>query len=269
MKKITLMLFVFMAHLIHSQSVVWEDNFDDQDISDWTLLDEDGDGQTFFSYFPTGQPSPMLASASWNNDPLTPDNYAISSAIDVTGYYNLELNYMVAGQDPEWAAENYTVYISTGNTITDFMNTAISVSFTENLGDDPNAAGVLVPRSVDISALDGATTLYVAFRHHNVSDQFILDIDDVAIVAETLHTDEFAENETYKITCKDRTVILSNLEGEIRYSIYSLTGQQIIIGNTSLPSQNVDVSGLSAGVYIVEINDVANNATVRQKIIIE
>ena len=165
---------------------LFSDDFEDQDISDWTLLDEDGDGNNFMAYDPSTAQDGVdnyMSSESWNGSPLTPNNYAVSPVIDVTGASDLLLEYMVGGQDPSFSAENYTVYVSTGNTIADFENTdtSVTVSFTENLGDDPAAAGELVSRTLDVSSLAGATNLYIVFRHHDVSDEFIINFDNVSL----------------------------------------------------------------------------------------
>lgn len=50
MKKITLLAALFAAFSMNAQ--LFSDDFEDQDISDWTLLDEDGDGYNFMAMTP-------------------------------------------------------------------------------------------------------------------------------------------------------------------------------------------------------------------------
>ncbi|WP_170233931.1 T9SS-dependent choice-of-anchor J family protein [Bizionia myxarmorum] len=273
MKKITLLLIICLTFSFSAKAQLFSDDFEDQDISDWTLLDEDGDGFNFKAYDPSIAQNGLnnyMSSESW--DPtagaLFPNNYVISPAIDVTDNIDLELNYLVGGADPSFYAEVYTVYVSTGNTIADFMNPAITVSFNENIGNDPNAAGLFVNRVLDLSALDGATTIYIAFRHHDVSDQFIINFDDVSVSGQLLSVDEFALNNLF-IGCKDRVITISNIQGDANYRVLSITGQDVLNGNTRLESQNIDVSNLASGIYIVEVTDANSNAQKRKKIIVQ
>ncbi len=195
MKKITLMMLALIASFsMNAQTELFSDDFNDEDISDWNQIDVDGDTQVFFPYAIPA--TPTMTSASWTGatGPLFPNNYSVSPAIDVSGASGLSLSYQTGGQDPGFSAEVYTVYVSTGNTVADFMDNSITVSFNENLGDDPAAAGALVDRSLDVADLDGSETLYIAFRHHDVSDEFYINFDNVSLTAETLSVGSFEEN---------------------------------------------------------------------------
>lgn len=274
MKKITLLFIFSLAVSVTAHAQLFSDDFEDQDISDWTLLDEDGDGFNFMAYDPSIAQDGLnnyMSSESYDNDQpaaLTPNNYAISPAIDVTNNIDLELNYSVGGADPGYFAEVYTVYVSTGNTIADFMDPAITVSFNEDIGNDPAAGGGFVARSLDLSALDGATTLYIAFRHHDVSDEFIINFDDVSLTGNLLSVDNFALNNMV-ISCSNNVLTISNIQGDANYRVLSISGQNVLNGNTRLESQNVDVSNLASGIYIVEVSDKKSNAQKREKIIIQ
>lgn len=43
MKKITLLTAFFAVFAMNAQTVFFSDDFDDEDVSDWELIDEDGD----------------------------------------------------------------------------------------------------------------------------------------------------------------------------------------------------------------------------------
>lgn len=208
MKKTTLLLFFWATQIGLSQTIYFEDNFDDGDISDWTQLDEDGDGFTWFSY-DLDDVAFFMASQSWDGDSgnaLMPDNYSVSPAIDLSAASGtIYLNWLAGGQDPDFADENYSVYVATGNTVSDFMDSE-AINFTENIGDDPQGVGGMAVRSLNISAFAGEPVVYIAFRHHDVSDEFILKIDDVAIATTTDTTSpELAES------CESAQMVL---EGE-------------------------------------------------------
>lgn len=252
---------------VNAQTVVWSDDFEDQDISDWTLLDEDGDGFNFIPYDPsiaqTGERNYMSSqSYDFDEGALTPDNWTISPAIDISGATGLLLSYLVGPQDPLYPMETYTVYVSTGNTIADFE--ASDAFFSENIGEDPEALlGELVARELILSDLEGETTIYVAFRHHDTFDNFYINFDDVTVSAETMSVsdldakvssvypnpvvDSFNVNLSSKFNANNVTVTVTDLAGRTVKTFGS--------------ASSYNVSDLAAGVYVVKITDGKNTET--------
>ena len=181
MKKLLLLFVAFATITLSAQTVHYSDDFDDLDITDWTLIDADGDTNNWSAVqiqdaggAPVG--TPLLRSASWATSPLTPDNWVISPAIDLTGQTAATLKWQVMAIDTDWDIENYTVYVAAGNTVADFM--ASTVTFNEATLDGVN---VLTDRTLDISSFDGQAVVHFAFRHHNVSDQFTMEVDNVSV----------------------------------------------------------------------------------------
>ncbi|MDR9486878.1 T9SS-dependent choice-of-anchor J family protein [Salibacter sp.] len=146
--------------------------------SNMTSIDADGDGNDWLTTdYGDGQGN-VATSESWQSGtgPLTPDNWLITPAIDLSNASGtISLSWLVKGQDQNWADENYTVYVSTGNTTNDF--TSSSTTFNEIVGSSNDEYLV---RSLDVSSYAGQS-IYVAFRHHNVSDQYRLNIDDISV----------------------------------------------------------------------------------------
>ncbi len=152
----------------------------------WTAIDNDGDtyGWDFNCSFTAHAGSCCMASASWNSTvgPLTPDNYAITPAIDLssaTGTVFLE--WFAAAQDQTWPSEFYEVRLSTtGTAVGDFTNLLYSETVAAG-GPEP---GNYWQRSVDISAYAGGV-VYIAFVHTNCTDMYYLNIDDVSVYENT------------------------------------------------------------------------------------
>ncbi len=255
MKKITILAAIFATFSMNAQ--LFSDDFQDGEISDWTTIDEDGDGENWTAYDPsTAMDGAVyhLSSESWNGAPLTPNNYVVSSAIDVTGATGLTLDYMAGGQDPLYSEEVYTVYVSTGNTVADFMDSSITVSFNEDLGDDAAAAGELVARTLDASALDGATTVYIAFRHHDVSDQFILNIDDVVLNG-VLGLSDNAVAGFSQFVDANNNLQLSIDNGSLEsVSLFNALGQNVLTSKIANTNATIALNSLSAGVYIAKVS---------------
>lgn len=272
MKKITLLFSLLICYSMSAQTIIWQDDFNDEDFSDWTFIDSDGDGNNWGDLAQiqdnAGNPvTPIsLISRSWQQNPLTPDNWAVSPAIDLsntTTEATLTWITQVAAED--WDEEKYSVYVGTSNDINVLVNSTTSV--TQILGDAGNT-GAPTNQSLDISSLVGEPVVYVAFRHWDVTDMDFISVDDLTIEAQLLSTPEFALNNIF-IGCKDKVVTISNMQGEANYRIMNIAGQEVLNGNTRLESQNIDASNLASGIYIVEVTDTNSNAQKRKKVVIE
>ena len=80
--------------------------------SGWSILDMDGDGQNWTiasTTNNTGNGSYVIVSASYNNVALTPDNWLVIPNVELGGTLTL----VAVGQDPEWAGENFGVFVAT------------------------------------------------------------------------------------------------------------------------------------------------------------
>lgn len=174
MKKILLFVFAALfAYTMNAQVLLSEDF--ESGLGNWTLYDSDGDGYNWqiYTYEGTAHGGTQSAmSASYYGGALTPDNWMVSAPVTVpaTGF---NLKYYVAAQDPEYAEENYSVYIATGNTVE-------ALSATTPVHTEVLASGEWEERVISLDAYVGQT-IYVGFRHHDVTDMFYMKIDDVEI----------------------------------------------------------------------------------------
>ncbi len=165
----------------------FSDDFDDQDYSDWTFTDSDGDGnnwgdQTVINNngVPT-TPLYSLISRSWSGSALTPDNWAVSPAFDLSSASGtVTLSWITQVPAFEWDEEKYSIYIGTSNNIATLVNSATSL--TETLGDAGNT-GAPTPHTFDISAFAGEAQVYVALRHWDVTNQDFISVDDLKVTS--------------------------------------------------------------------------------------
>jgi uncharacterized protein YjdB len=154
----------------------------------WTFVDSDGDGFNWewedCSETPHNTPfegEGCLFSASYDNDsqtPLNPDNWAITPAIHILNSPSVVYLY-AQGQDASYAAEHFQVYIGTSPDPSSM--TAISSEFV--------ATGSYVQYSANIPDTYAGQIVYLAIRHFNVSDMFVLDVDYVVITNAELAPD--------------------------------------------------------------------------------
>lgn len=178
-KKITLTIALGIACLQFAKAQTYfSDDFSSGNLNNWTLTDSDGDSYNWSIINFGGVQGPVATSASYINNvgALTPNNWMVSTAIDLTSATgNVFLNWKAFGQDQAWANENYTVYVATASDIATLG--ASTTSFNEIIG---STGGVYADRSLNVTSFIGQT-IYVAFRHHNTSDQYQLNIDDVVV----------------------------------------------------------------------------------------
>ncbi len=118
----------------------------------------------------------VLVSRSWSQGvPITPNNLAVSPAIDLTGASDnvfLEYTFYTNQGFPQ---DKYSVYVSTSNTATDIL--ATTPIHTET-GTATTAVGTI--RSLDLSSYMGQT-IYITFRHHDCYDKDFIGIDNLSV----------------------------------------------------------------------------------------
>lgn len=248
-------------------TTVYSENFNGPVPAGWTVVDADGDGDNWGITNNSTHSRPgvssglnMLVSFSYDNDlgPLTPDNYIISSAIDLSSHAGktIKLKWKVASQDPDWSDEIYSVYAATANTVADMLASTTVLS-------QASVSGILdlTSRELDISALGGQATVYFAFRHHNSTDNFAMLIDDVEITATaTASTQDFANLglSMYPNPVSDVLNISSNNGLAIQnITITDINGRTVKQATTS----QINVSDLASGTYIVKVQADKGTAT--------
>jgi len=280
MKKILLSVAFLGATFVGAnaqQGVIWSDeNFNET----WSTIDADGDGQNW--HFVNGgtdaDPDIWLRSFSYINGqgPVTPDNYIISPVIDLTGQTeNITLTWKVAGQDPAYSVEKYSVYVATesavntAQTAADVVNIFLnsSVSFSETVTDNgPGGITNFYQKKLDISSFLGEN-VYVAFRHHDSTDEFAILIDDVEVVLSTFSVEDHLASSfsIYPNPATDVINISNSLDTIENITITDLNGR--VVKETTLGTEQVqiNISDLAQGVYI--LNATSNGKAITEKIV--
>jgi Cleaved Adhesin Domain. len=181
-------------------------NFDDNSMMSWTSLDADGDGNGWVSsanpgiYHNSGvslsgtghnESEAYVISGSYANQTsqaLTPDNYLVSP-MKIAAQDGAAINFWACAQDASYAAEHFGVAVSTGsNTAAADFTTIQEWTMTAkgNRGAEEYSAvrgtrqGSWYEYNVDLSAYAGQE-IWVAIRHFNCTDMFILNVDDITL----------------------------------------------------------------------------------------
>ena len=247
MKKVLLFVLAAMFAYTMNAQTLFSDGFESGDLSAWTLTDSDNDGNNWFVGGTADQlnvhgGSYTAVSKSYDNTvgALHPDNWMVTTTpvtIPASGYV---LSWYDRGQDPNYAAEHFAVYVSTSNNISS-MTTPVYEGV---------SAGDWAYHYASLDAYAGQS-VYIAFRHYNVSDMFYLLIDDISIAP--LST----EPEIYLASI--------DLGGEYGYygDAFQVKGTVTNLCTSPLTSFSVsyDLNGTASSVYNVTGINVATGET--------
>ena len=166
-------------------SMVWDFEDATAGYAPFTVEDQDGDGYNWTYYNNTGletgrmtahEGEGLIASASYDNDTytaLTPNNWLISPEVTLGG----SLKFWAMGQDASYCAEKFGVYVTVDGT-----------NYTQ-VGADKTATGEYVEYEYDLTPYTGQTGKF-AIVHHNVTDMFFLNVDDITFDPGTVVTPE-------------------------------------------------------------------------------
>jgi hypothetical protein len=164
---------------VPAEPILLNESFDNGIPSNWTVLDKDDDGYSWaLTTEIIGEAGGFngtegVASQSFSNQegPLTPDNYLISPEITIT-HNGYTLSYYVGASDADWYKENYSVLVGTldGETFTPIGTLTTEVVATADL----------TQKTFNLDAYKGKT-VRIAFRHHDITDQFNMIIDEVKV----------------------------------------------------------------------------------------
>lgn len=269
-KNLLLVLFIMVSGISSAQFTVWEDDFDDADVSDWILLDRDGNGSNWISRknIKLGQNGieggTLDILGTYNIDlsgggsPLETleDNLAISPVIDLS-FYSGKVSLILNAQ-PSIYDSNEDLYIY-GSTSPDPASfTLISkVTLERTTLDDPEFKDY----TVDISQFSGKTAVYIALGN-NLSSGFIgYEIDKITVNAQALlglHDIEL-ESKVCKINQNPVAEYLQVELGEqfqteeTSLKIYNSNG--VLVKETPYIRENLTVNELAQGVYFLVISD--------------
>ena len=83
----------------------------------------------------------------------------------------------------------------------------------------------------------------------------------------TLSVDTFTMNNV-RVVSLNKSIALYNLPGNTSYNLFSATGQSLLSGTTNNQTYVIEASTMASGIYILELNDTANNSLIRKKIVL-
>ena len=243
--------------------------------SGWTVVDANNDGYTWTltSAIPTTWTyyasltldwyhggSNAICSGSYINGvgAITPDEYLISPAVNIAN--GAQLSFWVAATDASYPADHFGVFVSTtGTNPSDFQ----SVQEWTLTGKKQGEAGGFASRdgeglrlgtwynyTVDLSAYAG-NARYIAFRHFNCYDQYIMCLDDIELTAGAkgysamesgmLSNGTYALNITDIANYDERVYFLYSLNNDVRFDVINGEAAGMFIVSTAAGYEDLDL----------------------------
>ncbi len=168
-------------------NLIYGTSFEDKaEVNEWGRIDDDGDGHNWIwsaeedSDYLAYEGEHVMTSASYINDgicgksAINPDNRLVSPVIDIpANAVEAYVSFYYVGQDYEWNAENFGVYVSIdgGETWSDELGYYTSSAEYQNA-------------VIDLMDYAGES-VNIAIRHYDITDMFMLNIDLFEVYATT------------------------------------------------------------------------------------
>ena len=214
-------------------------DFEFSSLLNWTTIDADGDGFGWVLGSECGgiylvengslagyghdDSNDLVTSGSYSNFTnlaLTPDNYLVSPQINLGG----SITFWAQAQDAGYPEEHFGVAVSTTvnddvdafTTIQEWTMTSKGTGAKANPGTTRSgnrSQGSWYQYTVDLSDYAGETG-YVAIRHFNCTDEFLLNVDDIVI-----EQPNYVEPEWIQVTANDTTCTITGLSPETAYEV--------------------------------------------------
>lgn len=170
--------------------VIFSEDFENIDaLGEWMILDADGDGNNwgYADNLAAHSGIANMISASYSNEtgPLTPDNWLFTPAINIVA--GSWLSFWVTGQDQSYQNEHFGAYI----TDTEPASAADLEACTKLIeATIPNGNPIQEETVSDHKYLRYAVQIpdsfagkacYIAIRHFDCTDMFVLNLDDLMV----------------------------------------------------------------------------------------
>jgi len=276
MKKITLLAAIFAVFTMNAQVVLYENDFESETVgdnvgedteipADFISYDVDGDGFNWGLSNPLNYTQPFvdiyagnfIASASFvttgtggngGDGALSPNNILVLPMISIpSGASGVELSYFVgSGTDPNFFSETYSVTVTTSNSEADILAATPVLTTTLSFQGGESV-------SINLDAFIGQD-VYIAYRHHDTSDEWLIGIDDIKVEAAVLGLADLAFNNfNYYVNTSNQLVLSASTSLE-NVQLYNLLGQQVVSQKLSNTNETINLASLDTGIYIAKVS---------------
>jgi hypothetical protein len=260
-KQLLFIVSIFITYYSQSQTIIFQEDFQNGISNSWTLIDNDGLNPVFSEYNnawiaivdPENPLDTVASSTSYFNPTGKANRWLITPQVTLGAFGNF-LEWNGKSQDASYP-DDYMVLISTtGTQISDFTDTLLEVSG-ENFE--------WTTRSIDVSA-QGFNNQSVHFAFvENTMDGYKLYLDSIKVIKD----DPSFLNEISEINFSiypnptSSKLIISSSGSFDKINIYNELGQKLITSTCN----EINVANFEKGIYILEL--ISNNQISRKRFI--
>lgn len=209
----------------------------------WYAKDADGDG---YNWMPadvnphSGIYSALSLSYVNGMGAILPDDFLITPWLSINSP-DLALSYWVCIQDAFYPTEHYDVMVSTIGTDPDDFTSIFNETLTA-------AQSTYVQRTIPLGAYNGQD-ICLAFRHHNSTDMFAMNIDDVT-VQDASGVQEGARAVVSVYPNPAGKYVIANIPEPAHLTIRDLTGRAIYTSDVRA-LEKISLEGCTGGLYVL------------------
>ncbi len=188
--------------------------------SSWSFFDIDGDGYNW------SVENGLMTSASYINKvgALNPDNWAFTPEISFAA--DNYLSFYVKGRDANYPEEHYAIYVMSEKPTASNLSSAVKL-----VEGDATAEFEQIVCQIPADFANGKG--YIGFRHYNVTDMFLIDIDNVVVFTQnpgTTNVPSSVAPSSVKSSTKGHFV---NVTNSISTNVKRVLGEQMPLGSLS------------------------------------
>lgn len=273
-KNIFLFVFILVSTMASAQFTIWEDDFNDGEAADWTLLDVDGNTSNWLAR-KNLQIDPETGAfvdgnidilGTYNIDfaagayyPNAENNWAITPVQDLsfyTGTVQLVINAQISVYGG--SSQDILVYVSNSSDMASFLENEPVTIHLSRVNDEGEEFQEHV---VDLAAYAGAGQSEVYIAIVRGAPEFMgIEIDDIRITAtEILSVGDIAGKTATKINQNPVAETLQLQLGSavnadaLNLQVYNISG--MLVKEAKYSEAGVSVSDLAGGMYFAVLND--------------
>lgn len=277
MKKITLLAAFFAVFAMNAQTTIWEEDFESETVGDnvgedtdipasFLSYDVDGDGFNWGLSTPANYTQPFgdiyitnnfITSASFittgaggngGDGALSPNNILVTPLISIpSGASDVNFSYFVgSGTDPAFFSETYSVTVTTSSAEADILaaTPVLTTTLAFQGGEDV---------MINLDAFIGQD-VYIAFRHHDTTDQWLIGLDNLKVVDGTLGVDDNSFNNFVHFVDANNQLNLSADTSMESLALYNMLGQEVLSQKLNNTNEAINIASLQTGMYIASVS---------------
>jgi hypothetical protein len=253
MKKSLLAIGALLA-LTTGNAQIFSEDWSTAQATTWTstqnVTDTDTNFWRFVGVLGFESQGTIRISESWipvpTNDPgtaLTPDNVLISPPINMSAISgNVSLSFKTGSSQATadgYFAEQISVYAVTDLATLPAATPIYNTTFT---------AGGLNTVNLAINSMAGQATVYLVFRHHNCTNQYLVMLDDILVTNGGVGIEENVLDAVVYPNPANDVLNINATEDLVSINVITMDGKVVATSTTT----SVNVAALTSGMYLFE-----------------